>query len=92
MPKFRKKPVVIEAMQFPPVTDIDARLAFDDWAIKQGGADGRLRYVGANLCMTTTQGQQVTAEPGEWIIPDRQPGTFYPCDPDVFKTTYESAE
>ena len=35
MAKFRKKPVVIDAVQFrgPQVSDVDYMLAFDDWMV-----------------------------------------------------------
>lgn len=33
----------------------------------------------------------ITASPGDWIIRGVQ-GEFYPCKPDIFAATYESAD
>jgi hypothetical protein len=84
MGKYRKKPVVIEAMQWDPST-------------KEGIADG-LRFVkttagllpgpnGQVLTIKTLEGIMET-QPGDWIIKGVK-GEFYPCKPDIFEATYE---
>lgn len=89
MPKFRKKPVEIEAMQLPPIHDIDARLRFDDWLLANQG-ERRCRYVGSEVRIPTLEGDMM-AKIGDWIIKGVQ-GEIYPCKPDIFEQTYERVE
>lgn len=84
--KFRKKPVVIEAMQLPPVYDIDGRLVFDDWIVKAQGYR-KCRYVGDKMKIPTLEGEMI-ANPRDWIIRGVK-GEIYPCKPDIFAATYE---
>lgn len=90
MPFYRKKPVVIEAMQFRGVDtalhDIDYVVSFDDWMVANQG-DAVCRYVGETLVIPTLEGD-MTATPGDWIIRGIQ-GELYPCKPDIFAATYE---
>lgn len=83
--KFRKKPVVIEAMQLPAVSDIAGRLALEDWL-----ETDKCRYVGDTMVIPTLEGDH-TASPGDWIIRGIK-GELYPCKPDIFAATYEAAE
>lgn len=87
MPKFRKKPVVVEAMQLPPlrhdadpewVDELHKLLDGNDW---ESGRDG-------TLTITTLEGD-MTAQPGDWIIRGVK-GECYPCKPDIFAATYEA--
>lgn len=79
MPKFRKKPVVIEAEQFRP-GDIQqaCRLGISSYAIPGGG-------VGSSI--VTLEGT-MDVSPGDWIITGIK-GERYPCKPDIFAATYE---
>ena len=92
MARFRKKPVEIEAVQFPGVSveNVDALTAFEDWFKERGGkgwlARGRL-YV-ATLEDGPDREAKHVADPGDWIIRGVQ-GEFYPCKPDIFEATYE---
>lgn len=89
--KFRKKPVVIEAMQFigPDPSRPDYLIAFDEWvAANQGKA--RCRYRGSMMIIPTLEGE-MEASPGDWIIRGVK-GELYPCKPDIFAATYEPAE
>ena len=54
MPKFRKKPVVIEAMQYPGVTidTVDQVLEFEGWFGANGGVG---KYVGQHLHIKTLE-------------------------------------
>lgn len=98
MPKFRKKPVVIEAVQ----------LRWDNWSemcdhagvgkLSDGkpegcyvnadntpvssGGDGRIA-----LAIPTSEGVMVGVE-NDWIIRGVK-GELYPCKPDIFEATYE---
>jgi hypothetical protein len=88
MPKFRKKPVVIEAMQFigPSIDDLDYLTEFDDWVLANQGSR-KCRYVGPNMIIPTLEGDH-KANPGDWIIKGVK-GELYPCKPDIFEATYE---
>lgn len=95
MPKFRKKPVVIEAFQYPghSIDGVDKINAFEEWF---GGAGGVGRYVGQNLHVTTLEDgpngeAKHVADPGDWIIKGVK-GEFYPCKNDVFLQSYEAVE
>jgi hypothetical protein len=88
--RFRKKPVVIEAIQFDGNnnTMVDK---FMDGAIHDFiGHQGREKYHDNCVCIRTLEGNMV-AEPGDWIIRGIK-GEFYPCKPDIFEATYELAE
>ena len=91
--KYRKKPVVIEAMQFKNVsTGIEIQL----WA-ERSSHKVSLQYAEdtdplANIRMLieTLEGLMI-AQPGDWIIRGIK-GEFYPCKPDIFEATYEPAD
>lgn len=91
MPKFRKKPVVIEAVRWLG-GNLDEVLSFikvdllpdiDDGQV--GSGIGHTPALGT-LDIPTLEGT-MTASPGDWIIKGVQ-GEFYPCKPDIFETTY----
>lgn len=80
--KFRKRPVVIEAVQF--AGDVGApEIAALDFAC---GREGDLDV----LYIETMEGR-MTARAGDWIIKGVR-GEFYPCKPDIFEATYEPAD
>ena len=93
--KFRKKPVVIEAMQFTGANEEGEKcLKF----IQNGGCaasatfgedDGEGNSV-PTITIPTLEGD-MTAMPGDWIIRGVK-GEFYPCKPDIFEATYDPAE
>lgn len=88
MPKFRKKPVVIEACQLPQ--DDDAQLAyFIKWAVEQR-MTGYSKHPEGGILIDTLEGT-MRANPGDWIIKGVK-GEFYPCKPDIFEETYEAVE
>jgi len=77
--KFRKKPVVIEAMQF--------------WAnTPEGWANGVYRDSTSptGYAIETLEGCYQVTE-GDWIITGVK-GEQYPCKPDIFEMTYEAVE
>lgn len=80
MPKFRKKPVVIEA--FPWTGQRPSE--WPAWATKVRLLDGR------HLVIDTLEGM-MKADLGDWIICGVK-GEQYPCKPDIFYATYEPAE
>ena len=99
MAQYRKKPVIIEAMQLTPqtvrdvyefvhgpVTITDASAEYwDDYCdgIRTGGMD----------IPTLEDGPDKRAKHvaliGDWIIKGVQ-GEFYPCKPDIFAATYDA--
>ncbi len=90
MAKFRKKPVVIEAVQFDGTKESANEVLA--W-IGSHGADARRAHTTKpemGLVIATLEGDHL-ASPRDWIIKGVQ-GEFYPCKPDIFAATYETAE
>lgn len=88
MPKFRKKPVIIEAMQLPAENE-DASEELIEFLNSAG--DGVIfsdRHGGISI--NTLEGA-MRGDPGDWIIKGVK-GEFYPCKPDIFEATYEPVE
>ena len=85
MAKFRKKPVVIEAVRNMSVFDHGS----EPWrSFLQPTDAGKIYSAGANLCIETLEGKMI-ADPGDWIIRGVK-GELYPCKPDIFAATYEA--
>ncbi|MEM4261031.1 MAG: hypothetical protein QXG00_07355 [Candidatus Woesearchaeota archaeon] len=82
--KFRKKPVIIEAVQWSG-SNHEEILQFMN--VKKEDA-GKLRN--GPMIIYTLEGT-MTASPGDWIIKGVK-GEFYPCKPDVFQDNYEKVE
>ena len=77
---WRKKPVVVQAVQF------DGTLAsVEALHIPEASQD-----LGSRTLQIPTLEGVMTAQPGDWIIRGVQ-GEFYPCKPDIFAATYEPA-
>lgn len=83
MSKFRKKPVIIEAIQFFGTS----KKNWDDIE-KFVGGDAEARN--GKLVVATLEGP-LYASSGDWIIKGVK-GEFYPCKPDIFDQTYELVE
>lgn len=83
--KFRKKPVVIEAVQWNGNNDME---------IQEFIRNGNWHWVaeddGINLYIPTLEGK-MKANVGDFIIKGVS-GEFYPCKPDIFEKTYEAVE
>ncbi len=84
--KYRKKPVVIEAVKLEDLeiyTLVSIQKLFglgkDIFEFKEDG-----------LVIKTLEGN-MKASIGDWIIKGVQ-GEFYPCKPDIFEKTYELVE
>lgn len=78
--KYRKKPVVIDAVQFTTGSA--------DEVAEFVGRDGS--FAGESLYIDTWEGV-MTASIGDYIIKGVK-GEFYPCKPDIFHQTYEAVE
>lgn len=91
---FRKKPVVIEAMQLDGTMEAyDKAIEFVGGAFGGGAFNGHLENTDPNkswLYIDTLEGQ-MTAHTGDWIIRGVK-GEHYPCKPDIFAATYEPAD
>lgn len=85
MAKFRKKPVVIEAVQWDgKLTTIEPILGRSETeCVEQDLGD-------PGLLIRTLEGV-MRAEVGDWVICGVK-GELYPCKPDIFAVTYEPAE
>ena len=81
--KFRKKPVVIEAIQFIG-TNTQEIATF----LGENGFDP-LKDI-PSWVIQTLEGS-MKADIGDWIIKSVK-GEFYPCKPDIFEATYEDPE
>jgi hypothetical protein len=82
--RWRKKPVVIEAIQFTADNHDECQAwigdAYDGWQTTCPPHPEMLR-------IKTLEGVMEASE-GDWIIKGVQ-GEFYPCKPDIFAATYE---
>lgn len=96
--KFRKKPVVIEAVQltwrtWPEICDFVPKPwfvqgVFLDEHDKPAPEAVVTERVG--LLMQTLESESFLAIENDWIIKGVK-GEFYPCKPDIFEATYEPA-
>ena len=89
MSKFRKKPVVIEAVQ----------LTLENYEEIERWSGGKFHAIGdastgvwrPKCGMVNTLEGTMSALFGDWIIKGIK-GEFYRCDPVIFAETYESVE
>ena len=77
---YRKKPVVIQAMQV--TDDPDDNDALAEWLGEEAWLDDDNDYR-----IDTLEGT-MTARTGDWIIKGVQ-GEFYLCKPEIFAATYD---
>jgi hypothetical protein len=82
MPKFRKKPVVIEAIQWDGNAATANRFLGEAY-----GTDWEYAVHSNNILIPTLEGLML-GNVGDWIIKGIK-GEFYPCKPDIFAATYE---
>ena len=85
MPKYRKLPVEIEAIEW------NDRGAFDDYQVIAFTL-GAARRVGRDrrFVIRTLEGEMIVS-PGDFVIKGVN-GEFYPCKPDIFWKTYERVD
>lgn len=82
MPKYRKKPVVIEAVEWTG-SNINEIMNFMNW--RNAAHDDR-----SGLVIHTLEGNH-NASVGDFVIKGVK-GEFYPCKPDIFAATYDVVE
>ena len=91
--RFRKKPVVINAIQYTgnnlkEIIDFTGKYEkFDDWFASW---EDYVSYVKShnNIFKIFTLEGTMESSPGDWIIQGVN-GENYPCKPDIFEKTYE---
>jgi hypothetical protein len=84
MPKFRKKPVVIEAEQWFPGKEIDG-------VVMTAVMPHEHREYTPNMTKPVVKTLEGVMEVsyGDWIITGVK-GEKYPCKPEIFEATYEA--
>ncbi len=85
--KYRKKPVVIEAIQFEDTTE--CLMLLDGLGL--GVVVDYAEKDHPTLKIGTLEGTMI-ANIGDWVIKEPFPTDdrkFYPCKPDIFAATYE---
>jgi len=89
MAKYRKKPVVIEAVQWTGdnLRDIIDFTGLHESAKKWTWEEYEKVVALQGLKIFTLEGP-LNASPGDYIIKGVQ-GEFYPCKPDIFEATYD---
>ena len=80
--RYRKKPIVIDAVQFKGDVGAESITSFGDFASQHDP------WLGCDVLLIQTLEGTMTARPGDWIIRGVN-GEFYPCKPDIFEKTYE---
>jgi len=85
MPRYRKKPVEIEAWK---LTEETKQQVFNNIRCNKAASwDAEDRPC---IKIETLEGV-MTAQMGDYVIKGIQ-GEFYPCKPDIFEATYEAVE
>lgn len=87
MSKYRKKPVVIDAIQWTGDNITELRTSFPNFFYKSALIG---REPAPTLVIYTLEGA-MTASIGDYIIMGVD-GEFYPCKPSIFEKTYEKVE
>ena len=78
---YRKKPVVIQAIQYTGSNEAEVRVFMDN-------RSAMLTHTPTYLILSTGAGQ-VQITPGDWIIRGVK-NEYYPCRSDLFLATYEA--
>ena len=85
MPKYRKKPIVIEAFQWDGIDPDGSSEVWPDWAFSSHDIDYIVNenYPSGALGIKTLEGE-IYAVKNDYIIQGVN-GEIYPCKPDIFK-------
>lgn len=84
MAKFRKKPVVIEAIKYQAELGNNRVV---NWLAQQNANISDWAFFDGEITIPTLEGS-MKASDGDWIIRGIK-GEFYPCKSDIFEATYE---
>ena len=85
MSKYRKKPVVIEAVRLIPETVLEMKALVGEYIPVRVGFDKKLF-----MLINTLEGE-MKVEHGDYVIKGVF-GELYPCKPEIFQETYEALE
>jgi hypothetical protein len=90
--RYRKKPVIIEAIQWTGTNTEDIRVFFGEAPNGPINTDKFVIYLSGvgesnTLTIKTLEGEMKAAI-GDYVIRGVK-GEFYPCKPDIFEQTYE---
>ena len=83
MTKFRKKPIVIEAIQWDGKSETVLEI--------DGLSDDTIVLLNSQRLGIPTKEGDMVASFGDWIIKGIE-GEIYPCKPNIFDATYELVE
>ena len=83
MPKFRKKRVIVEAVQWTGNNREEMEKFIPNTILAKKNAE-------EELAIGTLEGV-MTASKNDWIIKGVH-GEYYPCKPDIFEKTYEQVD
>lgn len=78
--KFRKKPIIIEAVQYQGNIFIHPHIC------RAPGENEKAYLTNVNVA-----GDEIYLDEGDWIITGIN-GEHYPCKPDIFEKSYEPVE
>ncbi len=81
MAKYRKIPVVIEAVQYVEYGKLVNGMCNSQSCFTMGNDKPHVHTIHDN--------QLVLLEVGDYVIPEPDGIHFYPCKPDIFEKTYE---
>lgn len=88
MPRFRKRAVEVEAVQWFPGKDVPGVRGDRPGELcpchRVGGDHGRPHVL-------TAHGQIVHLSPGDWVVPEPNGEGFYPVKDDIFRANFEPA-
>ena len=98
MNKYRKKPVEVEAVQFPEdgveqhkvamwVREQGGVIKLYDGNVEQGDFNNGVKYRWSIAFIDTLEGS-MAVRVGDYIIRGVK-GEFYPCKPEIFEMTYD---
>jgi len=87
--KYRKKPVVIEAIQFNG-ENADEIIVWAHQGLSPQAQAKIIKNLGNTLKILTLEGDHLCIE-GDFVIKGVK-GEFYPCKPDIFEQTYDKVE
>ena len=91
MPKYRKKPVVVEAVRWTGSNLEEIRNFVGSYLIEECvelfDIKRTLKKMLVDIAIDTLEGT-MRVDYGDYIIKGVQ-GEFYPCKPDIFEQTYE---
>lgn len=90
MMKYRKKPVVIDAIQYLGHSNYDEICEFVGMELQMEYSNEQDFPDGQNIIIPTLEGE-MNANKGDYIIKGVA-GEFYPCKADIFEQTYEKVD